>query len=148
MKVFILEDDPGRIRWFRERFIGHDVTFIESCTEADKFQPPYDLILLDHDLGGRQMNEHEDCGLTFIKLIKNKLTAEDTLVVHSYNSVGATRMLKEIPHVLLKVYAPYRGVMFDTLMHNLEALEKMNENTDNPGPARETVGTQSSREGD
>ena len=64
MKVFILEDDPYRIVKFRDLLKGHDLTIIDSCTKVEEFKPPYDLILLDHDLGGRQLEDHEDCGLT------------------------------------------------------------------------------------
>lgn len=69
MRIFVLEDNAARIMWFERRFQGHDVTYADSCTQIDRFQPPYDLICLDHDLGGRQMSEHEDNGEAFVKLI-------------------------------------------------------------------------------
>ena len=110
-KVFILEDDPERISYFKE-LLGHvaDLTIISSCVEVDKFQPPYDLIFLDHDLGGRQMVDHEDCGLTFVKQA-DSFTPNDLIIVHSYNPVGAKQMLAELP--VGAMYCPFRGVAFN-----------------------------------
>src|SRR5258705_13434814 len=97
IKVFILEDDVTRVNMLLVWLRGADLTVAKSCTEVDKFQPPYDLILLDHDLGGRQMKEHEDCGLTFLRLIKDKIDPDDSVVVfHSYNPCGAENMYKEL----------------------------------------------------
>lgn len=50
MKVFILEDDPERMRVLRQILPTADITHILSCTQEQEFQPPYDVILLDHDL--------------------------------------------------------------------------------------------------
>lgn len=113
MKVFILEDDPERIRWFREYFFNDEVTFIESCKQADQFKPPYDLILLDHDLGGRQLEDHEDSGTTFATLIKDKLEDCPFIIIHSYNAVGAGRMRAVLGR---GYYAPFHGDMFHDLL--------------------------------
>jgi len=96
LKVFILEDDPKRLISLRKMLEGHDLHYAKSCNDVTRFEPPYDLILLDHDLGGRQMEQHEDCGLTFIKLIKDKINPEATIVYHSYNYWGAKQMYEEM----------------------------------------------------
>lgn len=117
MKVFILEDDPQRMLYLRELLYGADITHIDSCREAGKFQPPYDLILLDHDLGGRQLQEHEDCGTTFARLVKNKINPDATVVIHSYNHDGAQRMwdiLEHHAHI-----APFRGREFNTILQQV-----------------------------
>lgn len=92
MKVFVLEDDPNRIVQIHEWLAGCNIDHAISCAEVDSFKPPYDLILLDHDLGGRQFTEHEDDGFTFIKLIKDKINPEAVVVFHSFNPDGAKRM--------------------------------------------------------
>lgn len=96
MKVFILEDDPIRIGQFMEWLRGDDITCADSCTQAYKFEPPYDLIFLDHDLGGRQLEEHEDDGLAFVRLIKDQINPDALVVIHSYNPDGALRMFDEL----------------------------------------------------
>lgn len=102
MRVFALEDDPDRIRQLCEWLAGTDWVCIQSCIREDEFEPPYDLILLDYDLGGRQMGkawgrsqevaEAEDSGLTFVRLVKDKINPEAEIVIHSYNPEGAKAM--------------------------------------------------------
>lgn len=119
MKVFILEDDPERMRWFREQlYADHTVDVAVSCIEVDKFQPPYDLILLDHDLGGRQMAEHEDCGLTFVNLIKELINPEAFVLIHSYNALGAERMQDALQGAGVEnaIYGPFRGHVFNAVL--------------------------------
>lgn len=122
-KIFILEDDPDRIRYFKEKLgILSDLTIISSCTEADKFQPPYKIIFLDHDLGGRQLEDHEDCGLTFIQKIKDKLNHTDIVVIHSYNGSAAERMITELQGIAswpVTMYAPFRGKDFNFVMNQV-----------------------------
>ena len=93
MRVFILEDDPARQELLFAKLRGHEIYCIDSCAWIDTFQPPYDLILLDHDLGGRQFEEHEDSGTRFAELIQGK-TGYARIIVHSYNPAGAERMCK------------------------------------------------------
>lgn len=93
MRVFILEDDPDRIRLFAEWLKDDDWECIHTCERAHLFKPPYDLVLLDHDLGGRQMQEHEDCGLTFCGLVGDKLNHGAYVIAHSWNPDGAKAML-------------------------------------------------------
>lgn len=114
MKVFILEDDPQRMLWFRETFIDHEITHAESCTQVDRFQPPYGAIFLDHDLGGRQLEDYEDNGAAFARLIAPKIAESDMVIVHSYNADGA----KAINAVLGGgcYMEPFRGIQFNALV--------------------------------
>lgn len=146
MKIFVLEDDPDRIRWFAQRFLGHDWTCIQTCDREYEFKPPYDLILLDHDLGGRQLEagplirvhkdlarkvegeviiqgEHgliEDCGLTFVRMIKDRLDGTGRIIVHSCNPNGAKAMVREIMDSdIFSHYAPFRGSFFNNLIDSI-----------------------------
>jgi hypothetical protein len=86
---------------------------IDSCAREAAFNPPYDLILLDHDLGGRQMEEHEDCGLTFVNRVRDKFTPDDIIILHSYNPVGAANMAAVLRGVAGEVLvAPFGGATF------------------------------------
>ena len=116
MRIFILEDDHARILTLRERLFNHNLTIINSCIEVDKFQPPYDLLLLDHDLGGRQLEGHEDCGLTFVRLVKPRLSSVVPIIIHSYNPVGAADMMNELEgfHV---AWAPFMGSTFKAALN-------------------------------
>lgn len=121
MKIFILEDDPQRIDFLWPHLMGHQTVVIDSCTKADRFKPPYDLILLDHDLGGRQLDEHEDCGLTFVKLISAQINPDAVVVVHSYNPGGALRMVQELQdHDIKALSAPFGGSEFLSVIQALK----------------------------
>lgn len=121
MKVFILEDDMFRLKILAERlYADHDCDVAMSCSEIDKFKGPYDLILLDHDLGGRQMDQHEDCGATFVKLLGDKIKeSRATVVFHSYNPTGASNMRAIVGHGLI---APFGGTMFNRAIDEVERL--------------------------
>lgn len=122
MKIFILEDDEQRIDLLLVMLAGHELTVARSCTDVAKFQPPYDLLLLDYDLGGRQMVEHPDCGLTFVRLIKDKLKGRSMgAIVHSYNPDGARSMVRELLEVgVFVVAAPFMGPEFLKLLETVE----------------------------
>lgn len=134
MRVFVLEDDPLRIQWFRERFIGHDLTLAESVSEAlEKFTGGYTLACLDHDLGGQQMvdSEEENTGAEFVRL-KGKEFGDHrgVVIVHSYNPVGAAQMVSMLEEVGADVvYAPFRGPTFtrelDEWVSDCEAMEEV-----------------------
>ena len=96
----MLEDDPQRIRLFREACIGLDATFAESCEEAvRKFAPPYHVLSLDHDLGGEVFVDSavENTGAGFCRWLADASDDfQPAVVVHSYNPVGAANMAKTL----------------------------------------------------
>lgn len=115
MKVFILEDDPLRMLWFRQRLAAHEITHADSCTQVERFHDntPYDAAFFDHDLGGRQMDAHEDNGEAFAKLVNVEHDWSGRgifTVIHSFNDDGA----KAIWHALdCDAYrAPFRCGIF------------------------------------
>ncbi len=110
MKIFILEDDPMRISQLIKVLGGHDLTIIDTCRDADLFQPPYDLVLLDHDLGSRQLEEHEDSGTAFAELIKDRMPHGTPYICHSYNPAGAFRMWSTLG--ASGTIAPFGGAQF------------------------------------
>ena len=115
MRIFVLEDDLNRRQTMGEQLLPEDeVTTIDTCTQAIKFQPPYDLVLLDHDLGGRQMEHHVDCGTVFVRMMLPELMRADVsrIVIHSYNPDGAARMARDLQHRAHVYVAPFGGAEF------------------------------------
>lgn len=127
MRIYVLEDDPERIvslcRYFdraeqrqseeagESRLI--EVQWSQTCSRLDEFKPPYDLILLDHDLGGRQMRDHEDCGMTFLTSIREEI-GDALVIIHSHNLAAAARMKQFYPPAVL---ASYNDIRFWTVLN-------------------------------
>ena len=105
MKVFVLEDDINRIMLMFEVFSKSPFIQLQICTSVKeakaKFTPPYDLILLDHDLAdehyGGDVDKTEGTGQEFVKwMVDNYYPSSldnPTVIVHSMNFDGAKRML-------------------------------------------------------
>jgi len=96
-RAFVLEDAKYRTDWFREELGGFiEFSFHDNVISAeDSFDPPYDLILLDHDLGSiGPMTSDFNSGTTFVLwLVKKFPSVSDTpVIIHSHNTPAAERM--------------------------------------------------------
>jgi CheY-like chemotaxis protein len=102
MNIFILEDDPIRIEKFESMLSKHKLTITTSAAEAIKLinANKYDYLLLDHDLGGKQMvdSRDENTGYAVAKAIKNSPNADTKAIIHSFNPIGAGNMKAILPH--------------------------------------------------
>ena len=122
MRVFVLEDDAWRMQhlgnlaqeWGWE---GWTLTHLETSVRWRDFRPPYDLILLDHDLGGRQLTGHEDDGLAFVMKVRDLIPKDTPVIIHSFNPDGAARMCKALQEVdVLALVAPFGGPLWMNLV--------------------------------
>lgn len=95
-RVLILEDDPRRMKEFRRRLIGTHVVHAETASECIAVlseDTAWDVIFLDHDLGGEQMVEGvEGTGYEVALWIYEHMPERPPVVIHSANPVGARRM--------------------------------------------------------
>ncbi len=95
LRFFVLEDHPYRVEAFKAVLHGHDVTYAIDVREGiDTFVPPYDVILLDHDLGGEELvnSEEPNTGYQFAKWLvehQSRLKGSACVIVHSWNGPGA-----------------------------------------------------------
>lgn len=104
-KVLILEDNDDRIKIFKRLFLNADI--VKTAKEAIDLvaKNKYDIIFLDHDLGGEVYvdSEHENTGYQVAKFIMyednpNKITE---VIVHSMNWWGANNIKTVIRHAKL-----------------------------------------------
>jgi CheY-like chemotaxis protein len=103
LKVFILEDDPERIRRFRESLLGaHIVDNVTDAIEALK-NNNFDTLLLDHDLGGEIFvpmgNQNTGSGLArwmSDNVDKYPQHIDAQIIIHSYNPGGSDNMLSTL----------------------------------------------------
>jgi CheY-like chemotaxis protein len=105
MRIFILEDNPNRMIKFRRELVGHEIDHAETVEDGTSLvvANKYDLIFLDHDLGGEEMVDSFK-GSTGYKLAEfiasftqNKTTP---CVVHSCNPAGTDNIIRALPHAI------------------------------------------------
>jgi hypothetical protein len=116
IRVFLLDDDERRHRWFSARFKGdfvdvaHDVKQAQELLSANS----YDAIFLDHDLHPEHYTttSHDDerTGYAIASWLAAhpELQAASTILVHTRNADGAMRMVEELRRAgRLADYVPF-----------------------------------------
>jgi DNA-binding LacI/PurR family transcriptional regulator len=104
IRVFLLDDDERRHRWFTTRFKGDFVDIAHNVREAEQLlsASSYDAIFLDHDLHPEHYNsdstDDERTGYAIARwLCSNpELQRASTILVHTRNADGAMRMVAEL----------------------------------------------------
>ena len=104
IRVFLLDDDVRRHRWFTARFKGDVIDIANNVTEAMQLlsAASYDAIFLDHDLHPEHYNtdstDDERTGYAVaLWLCSNpELQRASTILVHTRNADGAMRMVGEL----------------------------------------------------
>jgi len=106
MNILILDDDHKRLIQFKQKLIGHSVTCVETAKEAiDELKKnKFDIISLDHDLGGMQMvPSGEGTGWEVAKFLHDNPQFKPYMHIHihSYNQIGANNMHSLLPEAIL-----------------------------------------------
>lgn len=105
MYIFILEDNEHRMNKFKRELIGHEIdraATVEEGTSLVAFNT-YDLLFLDHDLGGKEMVDSADgnTGYQLAEFIASFTPNKTTpCVVHSCNPAGADNIVRVLPHAI------------------------------------------------
>lgn len=97
MRIFVLEDNEDRVKKFRRNLIGHRVDYADNVADGKALieQNRYDLIFLDHDLGGEEMVPSDDPSTGYqlaLLLAKNDLNKDAAVVIHTANHNGGVRI--------------------------------------------------------
>lgn len=117
MRIFVLEDKPERIITFHEALKGATVNYIQTANRWQEFEPPYDYVFLDHDLGGRELETHSDCGLTFLVNIQRHYPIKGPIILHTLNSQAAQRMMDYLRSVDVDaVWMPFWSPEFQSML--------------------------------
>jgi DNA-binding LacI/PurR family transcriptional regulator len=104
IRVFLLDDDERRHRWFTTRFKGDFLDIASDVKEAQQFlsAASYDAIFLDHDLHPEhyhsETNDDERTGYAIARwlCLNPELQRASTIMVHTRNADGAMRMVEEL----------------------------------------------------
>lgn len=102
IKIFLLDDDRRRHRWFQKRFEGDELDIAETVADAKPFlqNNSYDAIFLDHDLLPHhyKSDEHDDENTGYaiaLWLSENtEFQSAATLIIHTRNSDAGIRMVE------------------------------------------------------
>ena len=105
IRVFLLDDDERRHRWFATRFKGDFVDIASNVTEALQLlsASSYDAIFLDHDLLPHhyETNDHDDYARTGYAIAewlneRPDLQRAATIIVHTRNADAAIPMVQKL----------------------------------------------------
>lgn len=107
MKILFLDDDESRQSAFKEWFDEHKTdldTLVQTRTANDtikalKSNKLFDIVSLDHDLGGKVfVTETKETGYEVALYIERmgKKKLPKSVVIHSFNPTGASRMMQAI----------------------------------------------------
>ncbi len=104
IRVFLLDDDKRRHRWFATRFKGDLVDVADNVERAQEMLSAnsYDAIFLDHDLhpehyhAPSQDDERTGYAIAVWLAANPGLQRASTIMVHTRNADGAMRMVEEL----------------------------------------------------
>ena len=96
MKVLFLDDSIERHRAMRINSLGANVDFVFNAEEALNLlkKNSYEMIMLDHDLGGEDENKIVPDGYYVASYMARNMPQhkETPIIIHSLNGAGAERM--------------------------------------------------------
>jgi CheY-like chemotaxis protein len=100
-RILVLEDDPQRIRKFRENFVGNYTLIVTTAAEAivSLKTQEWDWLFLDHDLGGKTMVESgPGTGYEVACFLEEHPDRKPPhIAVHSFNPTGTDRIMAALP---------------------------------------------------
>jgi hypothetical protein len=104
IRVFLLDDDVRRHKWFAARFKGDYIDFAQNVSQAEELLTAnsYDAIFLDHDLHPEHYEssqpDDERTGYAIATWLASRpeLQRASTIFVHTRNADGAIRMVEEL----------------------------------------------------
>lgn len=111
MRILILEDNQERVRQFMQKFVSAVVLCVEDADECIALlkTEKWDVLFLDHDLGGEEYVDSfsdEKTGYTVAKwLSKHTDRTPKHVFIHSLNSIGALNIQNRIAGSLITPFA-------------------------------------------
>jgi|SRR5690349_11786158 hypothetical protein len=104
IRVFLLDDDERRHKWFRARFKGDFLDIVDNVVAAQEKlgASAYDAIFLDHDLHPEhyhaESTDDERTGYAVALWLSANpdIQKASTIMVHTRNADGAMRMVEKL----------------------------------------------------
>lgn len=122
MNILFLDDDPNRIKLVTRHCINHNLYVVTTAQDAIaslRTNSNYDLVSLDHDLGGEQMvSSGRGTGYEVAEHISKMSSPPLHVNVHSFNPTDAKNMyevLHDNRHIKEISWATFNTARFWTL---------------------------------
>jgi DNA-binding NarL/FixJ family response regulator len=100
VRILIVEDDAFRILLFRQWLRGHDLAVAETARRAIRLlrRQAFDVVFLDHDLGGRVLVDPADpnTGAEVARFMARQGVATRT-IIHSHSPDGTGYLKTLLP---------------------------------------------------
>lgn len=98
MNILFLDDNIDRCNWFRSQYPYADIVHTSSACISHLRKNEYDVVLLDHDLGGEIWvdSNREDCGMEVVRWICDNNPKIRKIVIHSHNLPAAGEMMAKL----------------------------------------------------
>lgn len=98
LKILFLDDDEGRQAFMRRELVGHKATHVTTARQAiDELErnDDYDIVFLDHDLGGEVFVDsgREDTGMEVVRWLAQNPRNIGRVVVHTLNPPARENMV-------------------------------------------------------
>lgn len=97
--ALLLEDDPERIKAFKQRFLEEGwaytvTTMARECIDQLRGGRRFDVVFLDHDLGGETFADPlgENTGSAVARWMAEHMASITTVIIHSFNAPAAEAM--------------------------------------------------------
>ena len=114
MKILILEDQPARVNSFQRLLTDHDVFVTNDARECIELlgQDEFDILFLDHDLGGPENQpelsyDPENCGSTVANWLHRSGVSIGRIYIHSLNYPASIAMMNILKHKYKCAYVPF-----------------------------------------
>ena len=99
MNFLFLDDNPERTRMVKSSYpAGVYTETAEECIERFQEREEWDIVMLDHDLGGKTYVDsgREDCGMEVVRQICQNKKKINLIIVHTLNHPAAEEMVKKL----------------------------------------------------
>ncbi len=114
-RILFLDDAPDRAAAF---LAGHPGTvWVQTVEQCNKqLELPWEEVLLDHDLGGEVLVDHErdDCGMAVVRWLCERPRphlSETRFIIHTHNPNAACMMVLHLQVMGFQVQASPFGVV-------------------------------------
>lgn len=119
MKILFLDDDEIR----QHRFLSRHPHAVQTRTAAETIRHltprrTWDLVCLDHDLGGEVMvsSEREDTGAEVVRHLVKRVLPITLILVHTFNPGAGLQMTADLQRAGYDAaYTPFGNVLFETI---------------------------------